>query len=137
MSSSLFGYRIPGLRCLSGGTDYLGQQGALTYHPHKCWELWCYHPQKGGVQLTPCDPICNITTARFADLYDRQGSYFFENPDHMSLRIGQILRGNKWNYRLVKQLGVGDKTVTSHVFKAKVLPGVESVVDPRKQWYIY
>lgn len=54
----------------------------------------------------------------------------------MALRIGQTLHGNKWNYRLVKQLGVGDKTITSHVFKAEVLPGVESVFDQRKQWHV-
>lgn len=61
-------------RCLLGGTDFLGQQAALIYHLLKCWELRCYHPQKGGVQLTPCDPTFNMTRARFAILYDRQGS---------------------------------------------------------------
>ncbi|KAL1858836.1 hypothetical protein Daus18300_009834 [Diaporthe australafricana] len=54
----------------------------------------------------------------------------------MALRIGQIFNGSKWNYRLVKQLGVEDKTITSKVFKAEVLPGVESVVDPRRRWAV-
>lgn len=42
----------------------------------------------------------------------------------MSLKIGSVLSGAKWRYLLVARLG--DHTVFSNVFKAEVLPGIQS-----------
>jgi hypothetical protein len=42
----------------------------------------------------------------------------------MALRIGQIIRGVKWNYLLVEALGNG--AALSDVFKAEMIPGAES-----------
>jgi hypothetical protein len=42
----------------------------------------------------------------------------------MALRFGQILRGARWNYQLVESLG--NHNASSIVFKAEMLPGVES-----------
>jgi hypothetical protein len=52
----------------------------------------------------------------------------------MALRLGATLRGSKYSYRLVEKLG--DKTVFSPVFKAEVLPGVQSLL-PKNRWYVY
>lgn len=52
----------------------------------------------------------------------------------MALRLGTTLRGSKYSFRLVEKLG--DKTVFSHVFKAEVLPGVQSLL-PKNRWYVY
>jgi hypothetical protein len=49
----------------------------------------------------------------------------------MALGIRQILCGGKYNFRLIEKLG--DKTVRNPVFKAEVLPGVETVL-PIKPW---
>jgi hypothetical protein len=52
----------------------------------------------------------------------------------MALRLGATLRGSKYSFRLVEKLG--DKTVFSPVFKAEVLPGVQSLL-PKNRWYVY
>jgi hypothetical protein len=52
----------------------------------------------------------------------------------MALRLGTTLRGSKYSFRLVKKLG--DKTVFSPVFKAEVLPGVQSLL-PKNRWCVY
>jgi hypothetical protein len=51
----------------------------------------------------------------------------------MALRIGQALRGARWNYRLVEALG--NYTVLIEVFEAEMIPRVESQL-PRK-WSVY
>ena len=52
----------------------------------------------------------------------------------MALRLGATLRGSKYSFRLVEKLG--DKIVLSPVFKAEVLPGVQSLL-PKSRWYVY
>ncbi|KAF2257465.1 kinase-like protein [Trematosphaeria pertusa] len=47
----------------------------------------------------------------------------------MALRIGQTLRGARWNYLLVETLG--NHTASSNVFKAEIVPRAESQL-PRK-----
>ncbi|KAF2787819.1 hypothetical protein K505DRAFT_367024 [Melanomma pulvis-pyrius CBS 109.77] len=42
----------------------------------------------------------------------------------MALRIGQVLHGARWNYRLVESLSY--PTSNSHVFKAEIIPPVQS-----------
>jgi hypothetical protein len=42
----------------------------------------------------------------------------------MALHIRQTLRGVRWNYLLVEALG--NKTVSSDVFKAEIIPRVDS-----------
>jgi hypothetical protein len=42
----------------------------------------------------------------------------------MALRIGLTLRGARWNYLLVEALG--NKTVSSDVFKAEIIPRFKS-----------
>lgn len=51
----------------------------------------------------------------------------------MALRLGATIRGNKYSFRLVEKLG--DKTVFSPVFKAEVLPGVQSLL-PKSRWAV-
>jgi len=51
----------------------------------------------------------------------------------MALRLGATLRGSKYSFRLVEKLG--DKTVSSPVFKAEVLPNTRSVL-PINLWYM-
>ncbi|UPX17215.1 Non-specific serine/threonine protein kinase [Ascochyta rabiei] len=50
----------------------------------------------------------------------------------MALRLGQILRGARWNYLLVEDLG--NKSSNSSVFKAKILP--QAPTPPPGQWAI-
>ena len=52
----------------------------------------------------------------------------------MALGLGAILRGGKYDFRLIEQLG--DKTVFNSVFKAEVLLGSQSIC-PKRQWYVY
>ncbi|TVY18848.1 Cyclin-dependent kinase 20, partial [Lachnellula arida] len=49
----------------------------------------------------------------------------------MALRLGTTLRGSKYSFRLVEKLG--DNTVFSPVFKAEILPGVQSPF-PKNRW---
>jgi serine/threonine protein kinase len=51
----------------------------------------------------------------------------------MALRLGTTLCGSKYSFRLVEKLG--DKTVFSPVFKAEVLPGVQSLL-PKNRWAV-
>ncbi|ESZ92265.1 hypothetical protein SBOR_7354 [Sclerotinia borealis F-4128] len=51
----------------------------------------------------------------------------------MALRLGTTLHGSKYSFRLVEKLG--DKTVFNPVFKAEVLPGVQSIL-PRDRWAV-
>lgn len=51
----------------------------------------------------------------------------------MALHLGTILRGSKYDFRLIEQLT--DKTVFNAVFKAEILPGVQSL-RPEKRWYV-
>ena len=52
----------------------------------------------------------------------------------MALRLGAILRGGTYDFRLIEQLG--DKTVFNSVFKAEVLLGNQPMC-PKRQWYVY
>ncbi|KAI1977064.1 hypothetical protein LOZ53_006453 [Ophidiomyces ophidiicola] len=47
----------------------------------------------------------------------------------MSLKVGSVLSGIKWRYRLIDRLG--DHTVFSSVFKAEILPGSQSKVPTK------
>jgi hypothetical protein len=51
----------------------------------------------------------------------------------MPLRIGQALRGARWNYRLVEALG--NYTVLIEVFEAEMIPRVDSQLP--KRWSVY
>ncbi|KAL2072517.1 hypothetical protein VTL71DRAFT_11860 [Oculimacula yallundae] len=51
----------------------------------------------------------------------------------MTLRLGTTLRGSKYSFRLVEKLG--DRTVFNPVFKAEVLPGIESLL-PKNRWAV-
>ncbi|KAK0113230.1 hypothetical protein ONS95_014925 [Cadophora gregata] len=51
----------------------------------------------------------------------------------MALRLGTTLYGSKYSFRLVGKLG--DKTVFSSVFKAEVLPGVQTLL-PKSRWAV-
>ncbi|KAF2708436.1 hypothetical protein K504DRAFT_434919 [Pleomassaria siparia CBS 279.74] len=50
----------------------------------------------------------------------------------MALRLGQILRGARWNYLLVEDLG--NKSSSSSVFKAKILLQAPTPTPPTGQW---
>jgi hypothetical protein len=51
----------------------------------------------------------------------------------MALRLGQILRGARWNYLLVEDLS--KKSMNSNIFKAKILPQASAPLPG--QWSVH
>jgi hypothetical protein len=49
----------------------------------------------------------------------------------MPLGLGTTLCGGRYNFRLIEKLG--NQTVRNTVFKAEVLPGIQSIL-PQKPW---
>lgn len=59
-------------------------------------------------------------------------AFAYTLSDTMALRIGQILRGNNWNYRLVETLG--NRHVYSDVYKAELVPRGSSRLPGK--WFV-